>query len=136
MDYLMSVLQPEMVNETTHRVERRHLACELGSGLAAVLGTPALVAFCEECARLCVDPHLPEGQQTVGTKIEIQHTAATPAGMNVTVHAELMDVDGRRLLFRIKAHDEVEQIGEAEHERFVVDLDRFLARLDAKAARS
>lgn len=113
-------------------VEERHLASEWGSGLAPVLATPALVAFCEECARLIVDPLLPEGQQTVGTWISVRHLAATPLGLDVTVRAELTEVEGRRLRFRIEAWDGVEQIGEAEHERFVIDVERFRARTAEK----
>jgi len=122
-------------NETTRLVEERHLASAWGSGLAPVLATPALVAFCEECARLAVDPLLPAGQQTVGTRIDIRHLAATPPGMQVTVRAELVEVDGRRLHFRVEAWDAVEKIGEAEHERFIIDVARFQQRLEEKVAR-
>jgi len=119
-------------NETTRLVEERHLASAWGSGLAPVLATPALVAFCEECARLAVDPLLPAGQQTVGTRIDIRHLAATPPGMQVTVRAELVEVDGRRLRFRVEAWDAVEKIGEAEHERFIIDAARFQQRVAEK----
>jgi len=126
------MIQPGLSNETTHLVEERHLASVWGSGLAAVLATPVLVAFCEECARLAVDALLPAGQQTVGARIDIRHLAATPPGMTVTVRAELLEVDGRRLRFRVEAWDAVEKIGEAEHERFVIDAARFQQRLTEK----
>jgi len=129
----MQALQLGSVNETTHCVEQRHLAPSWGSGLAPVLGTPALVAFCEQCARLCVDPLLPQGQQTVGTRIDLRHIAATPAGMSVTVRAELASIDDRRLIFKIEARDDLEMIGEAEHERYIVDIQRFMASLSEKA---
>jgi predicted thioesterase len=121
----MTALAPGLSKERTYLVQERHLACMWGSGQAAVLATPALVAFCEECARLAVDPLLPEGQQTVGVWIGLRHLAATPPGMRVTVRAELLQVEGRRLRFRVEAHDEVERVGEGEHERFVVDVERF-----------
>jgi fluoroacetyl-CoA thioesterase len=127
-------ISPGLTNETTRIVERRHLASEWGSGLAPVLATPALVAFCEECARLAVDPLLPSGQQTVGTWINLRHMAATPLGLRVTVQAELKEVDERRLRFQIVAWDDAEQIGEAEHERFVIDVARFQQRMTEKAA--
>ena len=128
------MIQCGLTHETIRAVENQHLASAWGSGLAAVLATPVLVAFCEECARLAVDPLLPDGQQTVGTRIDLRHLAATPPGMAVTVRAELTEVDGRRLRFRVEAWDAVEKIGEAEHERFTIDAARFRKRLADKAA--
>jgi predicted thioesterase len=130
----MKSIKPGLVNETIRLVEERHLAHQWGSGLASVLATPALVAFCEECARLTVDPLLPDGQQTVGTRISIRHLAATPPGMRVTVRAELIETDGRQLNFRVEAWDETEPVAEAEHERFIIDVERFQQRVAAKAA--
>jgi predicted thioesterase len=129
----MTAIEPGLTNETTRLVERRHLANVWGSGLAEVLATPALVAFCEECARLAVGPLLPAGQQTVGTWINLRHLAATPPGMHVSVKAELVEVDGRRLRFRVEAWDEIERVGAGEHERFIVDVGRFQGRVEEKA---
>jgi fluoroacetyl-CoA thioesterase len=123
-----------LVNETVRSVETRHLASAWGSGLAAVLATPALVGFCEECARLAVEPLLPQGQQTVGTEICLRHLAATPPGMNVRIRAELTLAQGRRLSFRVQAWDEIELIAEAEHERFVIDVERFEKRVMDKSS--
>ena len=75
---------------------------------------------------------MPEGQQTVGSKIELKHLAPTPPGMTVRIQAELTEVDGRRLRFRIHAWDQVEEIGDAEHERFIIDSERFGRRLARK----
>jgi fluoroacetyl-CoA thioesterase len=136
---MTSAIEPGLTNEMSYLVEQRHLANYWGSGQAAVLATPALVAFCEECARLTVDPLLPQGQQTVGVWIGLRHLAATPPGMRVTVRAELLQVEGRRLRFQVEAWDEVERVivivgeGEVEHERFVVDVERFEGRLREKA---
>jgi predicted thioesterase len=129
------MIEPGLTNKMTRRVEESHLASEWGSGLAAVLATPVLVGFCEQCARLAVDPLLPEGQSTVGTRIDIRHLAATPLGLQVTLQAELVEVEGRRLRFRIEAWDEVERVGEAEHERFIIDAERFQKRVEAKSRR-
>jgi len=131
----MSAIRPGLKNETIRRVEEHHLASQWGSGLAAVLATPVLVAFCEECARLAVDALLPAGQETVGTGISLRHLAATPPGMQVTLRAELREVDGRRLRFHVEAWDDVERVGEAEHERFIIDVERFQQRLAEKAER-
>ena len=119
-------------NEMTWTVEREHLASAFGSGLVDVLATPVLVGFCEECARTMVDPHLPPGRKTVGTSIRLDHLAATPLGMRVTVTATLVEIDGQRLRFEIDARDEVESVGRATHERFVIDADRFDKRIREK----
>ncbi len=130
---MTATITPGLTNEMVYLVEERHLACTWGSGLAAVLATPALVAFCEACSRLAVGPLLPEGQQTVGVWISVRHLAAPPPGMRVTVQAELIEVEGRRLRFSVEAWDEVERVGEAEHERFIVDVARFERRIQEKA---
>ncbi len=130
---MTATITPGLTNEMTYLVEERHLARTWGSGQAAVLATPALAAFCEERSRLTVGPLLPEGQQTVGIWISVRHLAATPPGMRITVKAELVQVEGRRLRFHVEAWDEVERVGEAEHERFIVDAARFERRVREKA---
>ena len=128
-------IEAGLSNEMEWTVTEDYLASHIASGLVDALSTPSLVAFCEECARLIVDPLLPPGQKTVGTRIDLRHLAPTPPGMRVTVRAELVEVDGRKLRFRIEARDPVEKIGEAEHERFIIDSDRFARRLNEKTAR-
>ena len=122
-------------SERSWTVGPQHLASALGSGLADVLATPALVAFCEQTARASVDPELDPGASTVGTRIEIEHTAPTPLGGTVTVVSRLIRVDGRRLRFEIHAGDEVEPIGRATHERAIIDRARFDGRVAEKVAR-
>jgi len=126
------MIEPGLTNEKSWLIDERHLASAFGSGLVDVLATPVLVGFCEETARSAVDPRLAEGQKTVGTSIALRHTAATPPGMRVTVRAVLVEVNGRRLRFRIEAHDETEPIGEAEHERYIIDAERFERRVAEK----
>lgn len=124
--------------EVGARTERRftvgeeQLASRYGSGLADVLATPALIGFCEETARRAIDPTLPADRVTVGLSVRLQHLAPTPPEMEVTVRAELVEVDGRRLRFRLEAWDEVERVAEGEHERFIVDAARFAERAGAK----
>ena len=125
-------IEPGRTHERTWIVEEEHLASRYGSGLVDVLATPVLVAFCEETARESVDPLLPEGRKTVGTSIELSHTAPTPPGLRVTVISRLVEVDGPRLRFEIEARDEIEPIGTARHERFVVEAARFERRVAAK----
>jgi len=130
------VIKPGLINEKTWLVKKEHLASAFGSGLVDVLATPVLVGFCEECARLMVEPLLKEGQKTVGMSINLHHLAATPPGMHVTVRAELVEVDKRRLSFRIVVWDEQERVSEAEHERFIIDADRFEQRIKEKAKKA
>lgn len=130
------MIKPGLINEKTWLVKKEHLASAFGSGLVDVLATPILVGFCEECARLMVEPLLTEGQKTVGISINLKHLAATPPGMHVTVKAELVKVDKRRLSFRIVVWDEQECVSEAEHERFIIDADRFEQRIKEKAKKA
>ncbi len=122
--------------EQAWTVERSHLASAFGSGLVEVLATPVLVGFCEECARQLVDPGLAPGQKTVGASIALEHVAATPPGMTVTVRAELTQVDGRRLTFQIEARDDIEVVGRATHVRYVIDAARFETRVAEKVAQA
>ena len=98
-----------------------------------VLATPILSYWMESAAVKAIADQLEPGEATVGTRIALEHLSATPVGMRVTVRAEVISVDGRRIAFRTEAHDERELIGRGTHERVVVDLQRFLARVAAKA---
>lgn len=121
--------------EASWTVREEHLASHWGSGLARVLGTPMLVALCEEASRLAVEPLLPPSSQTVGTWVSLRHMAATPAGMKVRARAKLVEVKGRRLRFLVEAWDELEKIGEAEHERVVVNSSAFHDKIAKKLAK-
>lgn len=115
-------------------VGTRDTAPHVGSGKIKVLATPVLVMLLEEAALNAVEGLLPAGQQTVGTRLDVSHTAATPVGMRVKAHAEVVKVDGRKLQFRVWAEDEVERIGEGSHERIIVTVDRFDLRTQGKMA--
>jgi fluoroacetyl-CoA thioesterase len=84
------------------------------------------------CVRL-LKPHLDAGEGSLGVHVDVSHLAATPPGLTVTVDAEVTAVDGKRVSFKVKAHDGVDLIGEGRHERFVVAWDRFNARVAEKA---
>ncbi len=109
-------------------------ARHLGSGTVAVFATPEMVRLMERAAVQALAPYLAPGQQSVGTMVHIRHLAATPLGATVTATAELIEVNGRRLVFKVSAHDGVELIGEGLHERALIDLARFEARVQAKAS--
>ncbi len=125
-------IEPGLVAEITHVVTEQDTAATYGSGLAPVLSTPHLVALMENAAQAALNPHMEPGTSAVGTRIELRHLAATPVGMQVRVRAELLAVEGPRLRFRVEAWDEVEQIGVCEHERFIIDMDRFMRRVKKK----
>jgi len=116
-------------------VEYQHTAKAVASGLAEVYATPMMIALMEHVAYSAVQPHLPPGLSTVGTRIDAQHMAATPVGQKVWATARLTAVEGRKLTFEIEAFDEREQIGSARHERFVIDEARFMQKANAKAQR-
>lgn len=111
-------------------------AAKWGSGLVPVYSTPALVGLLEGASVQALNGHVPEGMTTVGGRIDVRHMAATPVGMRVRATAELVQIDGRKLIFKILAWDEVEQIGEATHERFLIDESKFLSRVMAKAKKN
>ena len=100
-----------------------------------VFSTPALVGLMESAAVKALAGLLDPGQTTVGARIDVRHLAATPVGMKVRTRAELTSVEGRKLVFKIQAWDEVELIGEADHDRFVIDEARFVAKVGQKATR-
>jgi fluoroacetyl-CoA thioesterase len=128
----MEELAPGLVGEVEMVVTEADTADRWGSGLVPVFGTPVLVGLMEGAAVRALADHLPPGRTSVGGRIDVQHLAPTPVGMRVRARAELLEVAGRRLAFRVQAWDEVEQIGEATHERFVVDQGRFVERAKAK----
>ena len=106
-----------------------------GSGAVDVYGTPCMIALVEETAWRSVQDELEPGQATVGTKLDIAHIAATPIGMKVWCETELIEIDRRRLVFAVNAYDEAGKIAEGTHERFIVDVEKFQAKANAKAAK-
>ena len=128
-------LTPGLTGRAEIMVGTRDTAPHVGSGKIKVLATPVMVSLMEEAALNAVEGLLPPGHQTVGTRLAISHTAATPVGLRVTATAELTRVDGRRLTFRVWAEDESERIGEGSHERIVVNVARFDARAQEKSPR-
>ena len=104
-----------------------------GSGTLDVFSTPNMIGLMEQAAHMSVEPFLTEGQGTVGTKLEVSHDAATPKGMKVWAESELVLADRRRLVFEVAAYDECGLIGKGRHERFIIDSDKFLEKINAKA---
>jgi len=107
-------------------------AAAVGSGLLEVYGTPYMIALMEETCHTSVGEFLEDGQGTVGISLNVKHTAATPVGMKVWCCSELIEVDGKRLVFSVKAYDEAGPIGEGEHQRFIIDNQKFLDKTNSK----
>ncbi|OGC02694.1 MAG: thioesterase [candidate division NC10 bacterium RIFCSPLOWO2_12_FULL_66_18] len=125
-------LEPGVVGEVQHRVTPETFASKWGNPGIEVLATPVVVGWLEDAAIRAVQPYLEPGQGSVGTLVSMKHLAATPAGMTVRATATVTEVDGRRIRFSVEAHDEKEKIAEGEHERFIVNMAKFLDRVAQK----
>ena len=122
-------LTPGLTGEATTTVVHENTAAAVGAGGVEVFGTPMMIALMEMAAWRAVEDKLEPGLVTVGTHVNVKHLGATPLGQQVRASAELLEADGRRLVFKIEAYDERQKIGEGTHERFIVQLERFLSRL-------
>ncbi|OPL07817.1 MAG: thioesterase [delta proteobacterium ML8_F1] len=114
-------------------VQQSDTATVFGSGDMSVFSTPMMVGLMENAAMKAVGDYLEEGCQTVGIHLDIKHLAATPVGMKVRAEAELVEVKGKQLVFKVEAYDEKEKIGEGIHRRFIVDKTSFMEKTQAKA---
>ncbi|GAB4575114.1 MAG: thioesterase family protein [Anaerolineae bacterium] len=130
----MNQLTPGVSATVTWQVSEAMTASQVGSGLVRVFSTPMLVALMESAAVEAIAPYLEQEETSVGIRIDVQHLAATPVGLAVSSRATLTQVEGRKLTFEIEAWDDVEPIGRAVHERFIVNRARFEARANGKAA--
>lgn len=126
------MLETGIKGTKTVTVGEANTARTMGSGTLNVFATPALIALMEETCWRSVADQLDEGCGSVGTLLEIKHTAPTPVGMDVTCESELIEVDGRRLVFHVQAHDAKGLVGEGRHERFVIQNEKFQAKANAK----
>lgn len=108
------------------------LASNVGSGLVKVYATAMMIALMEKAAVLAVEPYLEEGQGTVGTHVNVSHCSATPVGMKVWTECELIEIDRRKLVFKVAAYDERGLIGEGLHERFIIDNAKFQQKANSK----
>jgi fluoroacetyl-CoA thioesterase len=139
-------MKPTLKAGLTHRFAYRvphnktvpHLYPEVADfqAMPEVFATGFMVGLMEWTCMQLLAPHLDPGEGSVGVHIDVSHTAATPPGLTVTVDAECVAVDGRRVTFKVTAHDGLDSIGEGRHERFVVAWEKFNARLARKAKQS
>jgi predicted thioesterase len=125
-------LKPGLTGSAELLVGVEHTAPSIGSGLVPVLATPVMINVIEAAALAAVERLLPAGHQSLGIHLDVRHFAATPIGMRVYATAELIAVDGRALSFRVAARDDKEPIGDGSHQRVVVNVARFDARVQKK----
>jgi len=136
----LDAIHPGLKGEVRQVVAEEHTARHLGSGGVQVLATPQMVLLMERASVAAVDHFLPEGYSTVGGHLDIQHLAPTPVGFEARATADLSEVDGRRLIFRVEVHDRApgsgqeELVGRGSHQRFIIEVARFGERVAAKAA--
>lgn len=116
----------------TVTADESNSAKAMGSGTLDVFATPAMIALMEKTAWTSVAPYLEEGQGTVGIKLDVTHDAPTPLGMTITCESELVEIDGRRLVFNVTATDGKDIIGSGRHERFIISDDKFQNKADSK----
>lgn len=128
----MSSLKPGLKGDATLVVGPEHTAESVGSGKVGVLATPVMINVIEAAALAAVEPHLEAGHQSLGTYLEVSHVAATPVGMWVKATAEIVKVEGRHIELKVRAEDEIEEIGSGMHHRIVVNVAKFDARVAKK----
>ena len=128
----MHKLERGLSGRSAMQVTDDKTALAYGSGGVEAFATPAMIGLMENAAVKAVDPLLSEGYGTVGTRLDVRHMAATPKGLRVFAEAKLIEIKGKRLVFEIAAFDEVERIGEGIHERFVIEKESFLKKIEEK----
>lgn len=114
--------------KVTMKVEEKDTAKAHGSGTLDVLATPRMIALMEESAYKCIEKYLDDTQSSVGTYLDVKHLSATPVGMEVYAESEIIELDGRKVVFFVKAYDEKGLIGEGKHERFIVFSEKFVSK--------
>ena len=129
----LTPIHPGLSGTASLVVAAEHTAPRVGSGRIAVLATPVMINVIEAAALAAVESSLPEEHQSLGTRLDVSHIAATPVGMRVRASAEVVRVEGRTIYLKVRAEDERELIGEGTHERVVVNLERFDKRVQEKA---
>ena len=123
-------LEIGMTNESILTVEEKHTASAYGSGSIYVFATPAMIGLMENAALNCVEKNLGDGWTTVGTHVDVSHVAATKMGKEAKAVAELIEMDGKKLRFKVTAYDEEQKIGEGYHNRYIINQEEFMAKID------
>ena len=128
----LTAVQVGLKNTVSEEVTEEKTAQAMGSGSLPVYATPAMTCLMEKAATEAVEALVPEGWTTVGISLHMAHTAATPVGLTVRAEAEVTAVEGRKIIFTVRAYDDQGEIGVGSHERFAVAKEKFLAKAAAK----
>ena len=128
-------LEKGMRGQAAIQVSDDKTALAYGSGGVDVFATPAMVALMEEASLKAVEASLPEGWGTVGIRLDVRHMAATPKGFRVYAESRLVEIKGKRLVFEVSAFDETERIGDGIHERFIIEKEPFVRKVEEKKNR-
>lgn len=128
----MKELKTGLTGMSELEVKEENLAVNVGSGSLEVFATPEMVMLMEKAACSCISDYLEGDETTVGTEMNVKHISATPKGMKVCAEAELIEINGRELVFSIKSYDEAGDIGEGIHKRFIVHGEKFLSKTYSK----
>ena len=121
-----------IIGEAKDMVNENNIAKTLRSGELNVYATPSMIALMEEAAYKSIQSELGQEKGSVGTLMNVKHLSSTPIGMEVTAKSELIEIDRRRLVFKVEAFDEGGKIGEGIHERFIIDNEDFQKKTDNK----
>lgn len=133
---MSSPLETGMTRELKVKSLPEHSARTFYTNLPDVFATPFLGGLMERVSAELIDQHLEPGEQSVGISMNLKHLAATPLGMEIRVKTEITAVEGKKLTFHLEAYDDVEKIGEATHERFIIKAEKFNARVADKARKA
>lgn len=117
-------------------VEEKHTASAFGSGSIFVFSTPMMIGLMENAALKCAEKSLDSGYSTVGMSVDIVHIAATPMGQKVRATAEIVGIEGKKLIYKIEAYDENEKIGEGKHERYIINVEKFMSKVEEKRGKN
>ena len=123
------MVKPGTTLERKKVVTKQDAISFLGADVKPSLASPRMIGHMEFACRDAVLPDLDDGQDTVGTHVDVSHLAATPLGDEVTYRATVIEVEGRKLTFEVEASDSRELVGEGIHQRYIIDVERFAARL-------
>lgn len=118
-------LKVGLKNSVAQVVTENDTAVAVGSGSLKVLATPKLIALVEKAAADLVEKNLSPEMTSVGTLVNFEHTAPTPVGMKFSAEVEIIEIDGRKIIFNVKTFDEVREVGHGRHERFIVNREKF-----------
>lgn len=127
-----NTLKVGLTYEIEETVTMEKTASALGSGGVDVLATPYMIALMEKASSTIAKNELSDEENTVGTKVDIEHCSATPVGMKITVKSRLIEVEGRKLVFEVEAFDEKGKIGFGKHERFIINTEKFMNKTNSK----